>query len=77
MRSAQSVSVLAKSLIDRHMCRVARAQQQQAQDLKEEQEREARLAQKGFQGFSPRLLSPREEETDAAPILVQRTTETS
>jgi hypothetical protein len=32
-------------------------QEQAAQDRKEEQEREAKLAQKGFKGFSPRLLS--------------------
>jgi hypothetical protein len=36
-------------------------QEQETADLKAEQEREARLAERGFKGFSPRLLSPRDE----------------
>lgn len=36
--------------------------EQEAADLKAEQEREARLAERGFKGFSPRLLSPRDEQ---------------
>jgi hypothetical protein len=33
-------------------------QEQAAQDRKAEEERESKLAERGYQGFSPRLLSP-------------------
>ena len=33
-------------------------QEQAAQDRKTEEERESKLEERGYQGFSPRLLSP-------------------